>query len=95
MKVWHFLHVSSEIIGKQRYRSNPTAMASSADLQSAVSLTTKQAKAPSYFLGHSRARTERVTPPAQLRESITEHERTEFGHTTHPVRSGMHQPVEE
>jgi len=27
MKVWHFLQVSSEIIGKQRYRSNATTMA--------------------------------------------------------------------
>ena len=95
MKVWHFLQVSSEIIGKQRYRSNLTAMASSADLQIAVSLTTKQASAPSYFLGHSRARTERVILPAQLREPITEHERAQFEHTTHPGRSGMHQVVEE
>ena len=43
MKVWHFLHVSSQIIRKQRYRSNATTIASSSDLQIAVTSTTNQA----------------------------------------------------
>jgi len=95
MKVWHFLQVSSEVIGKQRYRSNATAMASSTDLQLAVSSTTNEANVPSCLLGHSGTRTERVNLPAQLREPITEQERAQFDHTTHLVRSGMHQLVEE
>ncbi len=36
MKAWHFLQVSSEIIGKHRYRSDVTRMTSSSDLQIAV-----------------------------------------------------------
>jgi hypothetical protein len=95
MKVWHFLQVSSEIIGKQRYRSNATARASSTDLQIAVSSTTNQANATSCLLGHTRAKAKRVMLPAQLREPITEHERAQFDYTTHLVRGGMHQPVEE
>jgi hypothetical protein len=40
MKAWHFLQVSSEIIGKHRHRSDVTRMTSSTDLQIAVTSTT-------------------------------------------------------
>jgi hypothetical protein len=103
MKVWHFLQVSSEIIGKQRYRTNVTTLASSIDLQIVVASTTNQANAPSYLLGGAgglrsavaATRTKRVILPAQLRQPITEQEHPQFDHTTHLVRGGMQQPVED
>ena len=104
MKIWHFLQVSSEIIGKQRYRSNATTLDSSTDLQIVVASTANQANAPSYLLGGAgglrsavaATRTKRMILPAQLRQPTTEQEHPQFDRTTDLVfRGGMHQPVED
>lgn len=85
MKVWHFLQVSSEIIGNHRYRSNTTTMASS----------TQPGERPKSPFGWLRGKIKRLMLPAQLRQPRTEEQRTQFDYNTDLTRGGMHQPVED